>query len=49
MSSRSLSAILSPVPKQLWTPTILLSKENLDQADFRGVRAPEGWKPSVRS
>ena len=33
------------VPKQLWTPIVLVSKENLDQADFRGVRAPEGWKP----
>jgi ABC-type sugar transport system substrate-binding protein len=37
-----------PVPKQLWTPIALVSKENLDKADFRGVRAPEGWKPPVR-
>jgi ribose transport system substrate-binding protein len=37
-----------PVPKQLWTPIMLVSKENLSQADFRGVRAPEGWKPPVR-
>jgi len=37
-----------PVPKQLWTPIVLVSKENLSQVDFRGVRAPEGWKPPAR-
>jgi ABC-type sugar transport system substrate-binding protein len=37
-----------PVPKQLWTPIVLVSKENLSQVDFRGLRAPEGWKPPAR-
>jgi len=37
-----------PVPKELWTPLILVTKENLDTVDFRGVRAPAGWKPPAR-
>ena len=36
-----------PVPKQLWTPILLVTKDNLDKVDFRGVRAPNGWKPPM--
>ena len=37
-----------PVPKELWTPLLLVTKDNLDTVDFRGVRAPAGWKPPAR-
>ncbi len=37
-----------PVPKELWTPLLLISKENVDKTDIRGVRAPDGWKPPTR-
>lgn len=37
-----------PVPKELWTPLLLVTKDNLDTVDFRGVRAPVGWKPPTR-
>ncbi|MGC8826324.1 MAG: sugar ABC transporter substrate-binding protein [Anaerolineae bacterium] len=35
------------VPKALWTPLLLVTKDNVDQVDFSGVRAPDGWKPPV--
>ena len=37
-----------PVPKALWTPLLLVSKDNVGSVDMRGVRAPEGWKPPTR-
>jgi ABC-type sugar transport system substrate-binding protein len=37
-----------PVPKELWTPLLLITQSNLDKTDFRGVRAPAGWKPPTR-
>jgi len=37
-----------PVPPELWTPLLLITKDNLDKIDFRGVRAPAGWKPPSR-
>jgi ABC-type sugar transport system substrate-binding protein len=37
-----------PVPKELWTPLLLVTKDNIDKIDFRGVRAPQGWKPPAR-
>jgi ABC-type sugar transport system substrate-binding protein len=37
-----------PVAKELWTPLLLVTKDNLDKVDFRGVRAPAGWKPPTR-
>jgi len=36
------------VPANLWTPLLLVSKDNLGAVDMRGVRAPEGWKPPAR-
>jgi ABC-type sugar transport system substrate-binding protein len=36
------------VPKALWTPLLLVTKENLTNVDLRGVRAPDGWKPPTR-
>lgn len=36
------------VPKDLWTPLLLVTKDTLSNVDFRGVRAPEGWKPPTR-
>jgi ABC-type sugar transport system substrate-binding protein len=36
------------VPKELWTPLLLITKDSLDAIDFRGVRAPAGWKPPAR-
>lgn len=35
------------VPKALWTPLLLVTKENVDKIDLSGVRAPDGWKPPV--
>ena len=37
-----------PVPKQLWTPLVLITKENIDKIDYRGIRPQAGWKPPVR-
>jgi ABC-type sugar transport system substrate-binding protein len=37
-----------PVQKELWTPLLLITKQNLDKTDFRGVRAPADWKPPTR-
>jgi ribose transport system substrate-binding protein len=39
-----------PIPNGgvLWTPLLLVTKDNLDKVDFRGVRAPAGWKPPSR-
>lgn len=37
-----------PVPQNLWTPLLLVSKDELAKVDMRGVRAPEGWKPPTR-
>jgi len=37
-----------PVPKELWTPLLLITKDNLDKTDFSVVRAPAGWKPPAR-
>lgn len=37
-----------PVPKELWTPLLLITKPTLDQTDFSVVRAPAGWKPPAR-
>jgi len=37
-----------PVPKELWTPLLLITNPTLDKTDFRGVRAPAGWKPPTR-
>jgi ABC-type sugar transport system substrate-binding protein len=34
-----------PVPKELWTPLLLITKENIDKVDLRGYVAPPGWKP----
>lgn len=36
------------VPQNLWTPLLLVSKDELTKVDMRGVRAPEGWKPPTR-
>lgn len=35
------------VPKALFTPLLLVTKDNIDSVDLRGVRAPDGWKPPV--
>jgi ABC-type sugar transport system substrate-binding protein len=37
-----------PVPKELWTPLLLITKENLDKTSFQNIRAPAGWKPPAR-
>ena len=37
-----------PVPKELWTPLLLITKPTLDKTDFTVVRAPAGWKPPAR-
>lgn len=37
-----------PVPKTLSTPLLLVTRENVDRIDMRGVRAPDGWKPPTR-
>jgi len=36
------------VPSNLWTPLLLVSRDNVGSIDMRGVRAPEGWKPPAR-
>jgi ABC-type sugar transport system substrate-binding protein len=38
-----------PVPKELHTPLLLVTKETEPSIDFRGVRAPQGWAPPARS
>jgi ABC-type sugar transport system substrate-binding protein len=37
-----------PVQKEYWTPLLLITKDNIDKVDYRGVRAPTGWKPPAR-
>ncbi len=36
-----------PIPNGgvLWTPLLLVTRDNIDKTDWRGVRAPAGWKP----
>jgi len=36
------------VPKEINTPLLLVTKDIMTMVDFRGVRAPDGWKPPVR-
>jgi ribose transport system substrate-binding protein len=36
------------VPPSLSTPLLLVTKDNVQDVDMRGVRAPEGWKPPTR-
>jgi ABC-type sugar transport system substrate-binding protein len=36
------------VPKQLFTPLVLVSKTNIDNVDMSMLRAPDGWKPPAR-
>ena len=36
------------VPKQLFTPLSIATKDNISTIDLSGVRAPAGWKPPVR-
>jgi ABC-type sugar transport system substrate-binding protein len=36
------------VPASLATPLLLVTRDNVDRVDMRGVRAPAGWKPPTR-
>ncbi len=36
------------VPKQIFTPLSIATKDNISTIDLSGVRAPAGWKPPVR-
>ena len=37
-----------PVPKTLFTPLLMVTRDQLDQVDMQTVRAPAGWKPPTR-
>ncbi len=36
-----------PIPEKLFTPTYVVTKENVDQVDLSGVRQPKGWRPPL--
>lgn len=36
-----------PIPEKLFTPTYVVTKENVDQIDISGVRQPKGWRPPL--
>ncbi len=36
------------VPKELWTPLLLVNSQNIDKLDVSTLRAPVGWKPPTR-
>lgn len=37
-----------PVPMDVITPTLVITKDNADTVDISAVRQPKGWKPPLR-
>jgi ABC-type sugar transport system substrate-binding protein len=36
-----------PIPKDLFTPTYVVTKDNADQIDIGAIRQPKGWRPPL--